>query len=295
MVVPGGTAVTRLSAWWFAPAPAERLAALRIAIGAYALIYTLSRFHALITTYTGSFAAVGVVRTTVPSSLAIVLVIATVVLLSLFTLGWQYWLTAPLAAAALLWTLTYRNAWGQVFHVENLLVLHVIALAAAPAADAWAASRQREPKGSYGWAIKLLVALTVATYVLAGVAKLRLSGGAWLDGHQLRNQIAIDNARKLLLGESPARLALPLLEHPAWFTAVSIATLCVELGAPLALIGGRVGRVWALAAWLFHVGVYALMHIVFPYPLFGVAFLPLLQLERLFRPLAGMRAWRRPV
>ncbi len=295
MVVPGGAAMTRLSAWWFAPAPAERLAALRIAIGAYALLYTLSRWHALTTTSIGSFAAVGVVRTRVPSSLELAIVLATVVLLALFTLGWQYWLTAPLAAAALLWTLTYRNAWGQVFHVENLLVLHVVALAAAPAADVWAVSRQREPNGSYGWAIKLLVALAVATYVLAGAAKLRLSGGGWLDGHQLRNQIAVDNARKLLLGESPARLALPLLEHPAWFTAVSISTLCVELGAPLSLLGGRVGRIWALAAWLFHVGVFALMHITFPYPLFGVAFLPGLQPERWLRRIVGMRPRRRPV
>ncbi len=267
-------------------APAERLAALRIAVGAYALIYTVARFRELIGAHHGSFAAVGVVRMPVPSSLELALVIATVVLLALFTLGIEYWLTAPLAAAGLLWVLTYRNAWGQVFHVENLLVLHVIALAAAPAADAWALSRSKDTSASYDWAIRLLVAITVATYLLAGIAKLRLAGGAWLDGHQLRNQIAIDNARKLLLGEASARLALPLLEHPAWFTAVSIATLCVELGAPLALLGGRIGRTWALAAWLFHVGVLALMHIVFPYPLAGVAFLPLLQPERW---IAGMR------
>ncbi|CAN5642515.1 hypothetical protein BH11MYX1_BH11MYX1_40890 [soil metagenome] len=282
----------RFSAWLFAPAPVERLAALRIAIGAYAFIYTLSRVRALVTAYAGSFEAVGVVRMMVPSSLELALVVATLLLLALFTLGVEYWLTAPLAAAAVLWTLTYRNAWGQVFHVENLLVLHVIALAAAPAADVWALSRRRVTAGSYGWAIKLLVVLTVATYVLAGIAKLRLAGGAWLDGEQLRNQIAIDNGRKLLLGEAPARLALPLLAHPAWFTAASIATLGIELGAPIALLGGRLGRAWALAAWLFHAGVLALMHIGFPYPLFGVAFLPLLRPDRW---IAGMRQGARGV
>lgn len=270
----------RLATWWFAPAPAERLAALRIAVGAYALLYTLSRFRALNTAYPGSFEAVGVVRAMVPSSVELALVLATVLLLALFTLGVEYWLTAPLAAIAVLWTLTYRNAWGQVFHVENLLVLHLIALAAAPAADAWALSRRRVRSGSYGWAIKLLVALTVATYVLAGIAKLRLSGGAWLDGEQLRNQIAIENGRKLLLGESPAWLALPLLSHPSLFTPPSIAALAVELGAPIALLGGRIGRAWALTAWLFHVGVLALMHIGFPYPLVGVAFLPWFQPDR---------------
>jgi hypothetical protein len=282
----------RLARWWFAPAPAERLASLRIAIGTYALLYTLSRCRALITAYPGSFEPVGVVRVMVPSSVELALVIATVLLLALFTLGVEYRMTAPLAAVAVLWTLTYRNAWGQVFHVENLLVLHLIALAAAPAADAWALSRRREQSGSYGWAIKLLVALTVATYVLAGIAKLRLSGGAWLDGEQLRNQIAIENGRKLLFGESPARLALPLLSHPAWFTPVSIAALAVELGAPIALLGGRIGRAWAIAAWLFHVGVLALMHIAFPYPLVGVAFLPWFQPDRW---IAGIHRRARPV
>jgi hypothetical protein len=111
-----------------------------------------------------------------------------------FTLGWRFRISAPLAALGLLWSLSYRNAWGMVFHTDNLLVLHVIALACAPAADAWAigvrAPRPVPPAG-YGWAIKLLAALTVATYVLAGIAKLRLGGLAWAGGEQLRNQIAI--------------------------------------------------------------------------------------------------------
>ena len=95
-----------------------------------------------------------------------------------------------------MWTLTYRIAWGQVFHTENLLVLHVIALACAPAADAWTLGTRRagDPR-DYGWAIKLLAVLTAATYVIAGIAKLRRAGMTWLDGEQLRNQIAVDNAR----------------------------------------------------------------------------------------------------
>jgi hypothetical protein len=214
-----------------------------------------------------------------------------------FALGVAYRVVAPLAALALLWTLSYRNAWGQPFHTENLLVLHVLALACSPAADAWALAPARagEPR-DYGWAIKLLAALTAATYVVAGLAKLRLAGTAWLDGEQLRNQIAIDNARKVLLGAAPSRLARPLLAHPSWFTGFSIATLAIELGAPLALLGRRVARAWASSAWLFHVGVLALMNIVFPYPLVGLAFLPLVEPERLARRVAtGIRRWRRPV
>ena len=268
---------------WLPQAPAEQLALLRIAIGTYALVYTVARFGELIASAqlrAGSFAPVGIVRivaTPLAPWLAIAIAAACVVLLIAFTLGVAYRIVAPLAALALLWTMTYRNAWGQVFHTENLVVLHVIALACAPAADAWTLGRKRTgDPADYGWAIALLIALTAATYVLAGIAKLRLAGMTWLDGEQLRNQIAVDNARKVLFGATPSSIAAPLLAHPSWFTGFSIATLVIELGAPLVFLHRRIALVWVIAAWAFHLGVLALMHIVFPYPLLGFAFLPLL-------------------
>jgi hypothetical protein len=39
--------------------------------------------------------------------------------------------------------------------------------------------------------------------------------------------------------------------------------------------------VWVVAAWLLHAGVAALMFVVFPYPLFLVAFAPFFRLEQL--------------
>jgi len=268
---------------WWPQAPAEQLALLRIAIGAYATVYVLARFGELVASaqlHAGSFAPVGIVRivaTPLAPWLAIAIAAACVLLLIAFTLGVAYRIVAPLAALALLWTLTYRNAWGQVFHTENLVVLHVIALACAPAADAWALGRKRtgDPR-DYRWAIELMIALTAATYVLAGIAKLRLAGMTWLDGEQLRNQIAVDNARKVLFGATPSGIAAPLLAHPSWFTGFSIATLVIELGAPLVFVHRRIALVWMTAAWAFHLGVLALMHIVFPYPLLGFAFLPVL-------------------
>jgi hypothetical protein len=279
--------IAKLSRWWFAPAPAERLAALRIAIGTYATIYVVARFGELIASaqlHRGSFEPVGIARIfSAPLApwIAIAIAAACVGLLIAFTLGVAYRVVAPLAALALLWTMTYRNAWGQVFHTENLVVLHVMALACAPAADAWAIGRFRpgDPH-DYGWAIKLLAALTAATYVLAGIAKLRLAGMTWLDGEQLRNQIAVDNARKLLFDAAPSRLAIPLLAHPGWFSGFSIATLIVELGAPLVFVHRRLAHVWVITAWAFHLGVLALMHIAFPYPLVGLAFVPVLGMWR---------------
>lgn len=294
----------RVAEWWFAPAPAERLAALRILIGAYALVYVAVRLPELagVARYGRTvFHPVGVVRVLdapLPPSVVLAIAIVTCVLLAAFVVGFAYRFTAPLAALALLWTLTYRNAWGMVFHTENLLVLHVIALAFAPAADAWAVDpsrmtpRSRAAPAGYGWPIKLLAALTAATYVLAGIAKLRIAGVDWVDGELLRNQIAVDNLRKALLGDGIAPLAHLFLEHPSQLVVFSVMTLVIELGAPFALVGRRLGYMWALAAWGFHVGVVLLMNIWFPYPLLGIAFLPLLPAERVIRAARGIRVRR---
>jgi len=60
----------------------------------------------------------------------------------------------------------------------------------------------------------------------------------------------------------------------------------------VALLGGRPRNVWVAAAWLLHAGVAALMFVVFPYPLFLVAFAPFFRLERLGPP--ARKAARRP-
>ena len=290
----------RLSAWWFAAAPAERLAALRILVGTFAIGWVgirLGETAAVSRLGASHFHPTGVVRVLggpLPPELAVAISVATLVLLVGFTLGARYRITAPLAALGLLWTLTYRNSWGMVFHTENLLVLHVLALACAPAADAWAIDRRPDapPPAGYGWAIKLLAVLTAVTYVMAGIAKLRVAGLSWLDGEQLRNQIAVDNLRKALLSDPIAPLATQFLDHPAGFTVFSVGTIVLELTALLVLVHPRVARWWALAAWGFHVGVILLMNIWFPYPLLGFAYLPLLRAERPF--VWAIAWWRRP-
>jgi hypothetical protein len=277
---------------------AQRLAALRILIGTFALVWVvvqLGELQMLARLPVANFKPVGVTRVLeapLSSGAVMAITIATIVLLVAFVLGVAFRIVAPFAALALLWTLTYRNSWGMVFHTENLLVLHVLALAFAPAADVWAIGPrpQAPPASGYAWAIRLLVALTVVTYVLAGIAKLRIAGVDWIDGELLRNQIAIDNLRKALLGDSIAPLATPFLDHPSAFTAFCVLTLVLELGAPVALLGGRTGRWWAAGAWGFHISVVLLMNIWFLYPLAGLAFVPLLRAERPFAWLIGR--WR---
>lgn len=288
----------RLAGWWFAPAPAERLAAVRILVGTFALCWVAGRLvetHAVSQLGRSQWnptGVVGILGAPLPPLLVLFIAILTCVLIACFTLGVQYRFTAPLAAVAVLWTLSYRNSFGMIFHTENLLVLHMIALACAPAADVWAIDRAptRPPEAGYGWNLKLLAAITTATYLMAGIAKLRIAGVAWLDGEQLRNQIAVDNLRKALLGDSIAPLATPFLDHPSGFTVFSVMTIVLELSAPIVLVLPRLARIWVLAAWGFHAGVVLLMNIWFPYPLLGLAFLPLLHAER---PVARLLAWWR--
>ena len=295
----------RLSEWGFAPAPAERLAAVRIFVGAFGLLWVGGRLmesYAVAKLGAAHFKPTGVVRlldTPLPPSVTLAIGIITCVFLAAFTLGAFYRITAPLAALGVLWALTYRNSFGMIFHTENLLVMHMLALACAPAADAWSIDRARlraappVPEAGYGWILKLLAALTAATYMMAGIAKLRIAGVAWLDGEQLRNQIAVDNLRKALLGDSIAPLATPFLDHPSGFTIFSVMTIVLELGAPLVLLHPRAAKLWALGAWGFHVGVVFLMNIWFPYPLLGLAYLPLLRCERPFDWVIGWwRRWR---
>ena len=252
----------------------ERLRVLRAAIATFACVYTALRLHelwAIAHLPAAHFEPTGLAWFVMPPVVVMAIACATVVLLAVFAAGWRARVVGPLAALGFALVFSYRSAWGQIFHTENLVALHLIALAIASWID--------DPKG----AVRLLALLTVATYVLAGIAKLRLAGLAWMDsvdGAQLRNQIAVDNLRKALLGGGTAPLATVLLDHPAAFGPLSIATLVLELGAPIALLGGRYAVAWVTASWAFHLGILLVMWIVFPYPLLGFAYLPLLPVER---------------
>ena len=249
----------------------ERLRICRALIAGFAAVYTAARLPelwAIAHLPAAAFEPTGLARVVVPPAVVLACALVAICACAIFAAGRWPRITGPLAALAFLYVFSVRSAYGQIFHTENLLALHLCALAIAAFHD--------DPRA----AVRLLALLTVATYVLAGIAKLRLAGTAWLDGDQLRNQIAVDNLRKALLGGGTAPLATPLLDHPAWFAPLSIATLAVELAAPIALLGGRWAVVWVTAAWVFHVGVLLMMWIVFPYPLAGLAFLPLVPVEQ---------------
>lgn len=190
---------------------------------------------------------------------------------------------APVGAAGMLLIATFTSSFGQVFHTEHLLVLHLVVLAGAAVVEPPA----RRGGTTSGWPLNLMMSVVVVVYVVAGVAKMRYSGASWVTGDILRNWIAIDNLRKLLFED----LYSPIggwLSTVAWvWGPIALSAVAIELGAPVALVPNRVRYAWLAAAWVFHVGVFVLMAISFPYQLFGVAYAAFLPMERVVDRIAA--------
>lgn len=298
-----------LDRWYLAPAPALRLATLRVLVGLYGVVWLAGAalpFIAPAFFAPDRFAPVGPVALLdgpLEPMLAVTLWALALLLSPAFMLGWRFRITAPVFAALLVWVTAYRSSWGMIFHTENLLVMHVLVLTFAPAHHGWSldagagrAPRDAPANARYGWAIRVMCVITVAAYVLAGVAKLRAMGWAWADGEVLQSQIAFDNLRKIALGDSHSPLGAWIVQFPALFPPLAWATLVLELGAPLALLGRQAAKAWVLTIWSFHVGVLATMWILFAYPLSGIGFASFFAAERLWETGAARRlpSWARP-
>lgn len=292
-----------------ATAPATRLAAFRVVVGVFVVVYLIGRFPvflALGDRPAADFESVGVLApVSSPPSTGVLFAILLVALATgvATTVGWRYRPSVIVFAAAVLALTTLRGSWGQLLHFENLMVLQLMVLAASPAADAWSVdarrltegeqSRTKAPSTRYGWPLAMAALITVVTYVIAGVAKLRYGGLDWVSGDTLQNHIAYSASRLDLLGGTPPVLA-EFAVRQEWILGVgAVVAVVVELSAPAALIGPRSRNVWVLAAWLMHVGIFLTMAVGFPSPLFGVAFAPFFALERAV-PWFGerIRRWR---
>jgi hypothetical protein len=286
------TATRRADRWLLDPAPASRLAAFRILVGAFAAFYLVARLPRFLDLADGRpspFDPVGALwflddplRPLVLNGMIVAAIAGAIAL----TVGIGHRVTGPALSIVLLVLTTYRSSWGQLLHFENLMVLHVVVVGFSPAADVWSFDARRRRAGTlapserYGWPLRLAALMTVTTYVIAGVAKLRYGGLGWLDGDTLRNHIAYTAARLDVFGESTSPIAGPLVGRAWIFTPMAVAGVAIELAAPVALLGRRWRNGWVTAAVTMHACIAATMYIVFPYPLFAVAFAPLFDLER---------------
>jgi hypothetical protein len=276
-----------------ATAPPERLAMLRILTGLFTLVYLVARLPVFVqlTERDSGFEGVGLARLLggpVADPVVLVTIAATLASGVAYTLGWRFRSLGPVFALGFLALGSYRSSWGQLLHFENLAALHLVVVSLAPAADRWSldarARRRRADRDgtAYGWPIALAALIVVITYVITGLAKLRYGGVDWIIGDTLRNHVAYSAARLDLLGGDASPIAgWAVRASWGWTPAAAFAVL-VELAAPLALLGGRVRTTWVVAAWLLHAGIAATMLIVFPYPLFLVAFAPFFRVERLW-------------
>jgi len=280
----GGATVTveSMSSWWFAPVPARRLDLVRAATFGYAVLWLIVRVR-YVWDVAGlparRFHPVGVLTwfDSQPSRTAIMLVWGLAVCGSLLAAcGRAVRFSASIGSLAMLVIATFTSSFGQVFHTEHLLVLHLLVLAVFVVVDTSAGQDERT-----GWALSLMMAIVVVSYVVAGLAKLRFSGADWLTGDVLRNWVAADNLRKLLLNDFHSPLGGWLAGVEWIWPPVAALTLMVELGAPIALTSGRARLLWLAVAWSFHVGVFVIMAITFPYQLTGVAYLAFLPVERI--------------
>src|SRR5688572_25194986 len=296
----------RIDEFWFAPAPAARLAVLRVLVGGFSLLYLGPKFSAFRSAVSGPadlYVPVGLSRLLpgpIPAGVYQLLVAAMLVVNVAFVLGWWFRVTGPLFAALITFVLCYRNSWGMIYHTDNLLVLHAVVLGFSRAADVLSLDailrpdprlveeavndpEAVEPRGwRYGWPIRLMCAVMVTTYLLAGVAKVAAPlGFGWASGESLRRQVAFDGLRKEFLTGGASELIGPLYQQDALFLMMGALTLVIELGAPVALIRPWVGYVWSLGAFMMHYGVLFIMGISFRYPLWGVAFASFFPVERL--------------
>jgi hypothetical protein len=102
--------------------------------------------------------------------------------------------------------------------------------------------------------------------------------------------VAFDNLRKAVIGAPGSPVAEAVLGAGWLWPVLAAVTVVVELGAPVVLLGRRrLTTAWIAGAWGFHVGILAIMAIAFPYQLLGVAYAPLLPVERLRLPSLAQR------
>lgn len=295
------TLLRRLDAFWLAGAPRERLATVRVLTGAFAVVYLVARANVL-ADFRGfgahRFEPVGLARVlSAPVAPGVVfgLYLATLALGVAFMLGARFRVTGPLFALSFLALTSYRNSWGMVFHTDNLLVVHLGVLGVVPAAAALsldarrgrgsvasAATTASDDDARFGWPLKLLCLLTATSYVLAGVAKLKISGLSWMQGDILRNYIAYDALRKAQVGSIYSPFGAWLVQYAWPFPIIGALTMLLELAGPFSLAHRRLSQLWVLGIWSFHVGVLATMAIAFPYPLSLVAYASFFDCEKLW-------------
>jgi hypothetical protein len=235
------SSLMRADGWLFPQAPPERLATLRILTGLFAVIYLAVRlpaFLVLADAQPSRFEPVGVLAfldEPLAGPIVFGLVFAALGLGLAYIVGAWFRVSGPAFALVLLVLSTYRSSWGQILWIENLMVWHVLIVGFARSADAITLIGRPAivaPAAKYGAPVRLAALVTVGTYLLAVIAKLRLSGDQWMFGDSLRNHVAYSAVRVDLLGGPASPFGRWLVAFDWLFPPMAVAAVILDWRHP---------------------------------------------------------------
>jgi hypothetical protein len=268
------TLVRRWQAFWFPAVPVRRLAAFRIVMTAYAFfdVWLVSGFISRYSRVDDEFYKALVVLRPLPRltpSLTSAVYAVLVISLALALVGCctrpALWIAAPLY---LWWWGTYYS-FGAVHHGRIPVVVALFVLAVGPSGraysvDSWRtrrrAARLSAPSPTAdqrdelaGWALRMMMVLVVAAYVLAAYSKLWVTGPGWVRGGALE-AVMIKNG-------TPA--AMLLVRHIWLVYGMAALTVLLESTAWLLFFRGRIRDAYVLSVVLFHIGTLFVLNISF--------------------------------
>ena len=246
--------VERADRWLFAPEPAGRVRAMRVAIAALLLFRTATGpYPDLAGQPAALFRPVWILSwlDQMPSHEVLVgLQVVGIAAAALAILGWRERATFLIAWSSLL---VLDGCWasrGKIQHNDLPLLLVAAVLAWAPTHIRWTAERRRP---AFGWPVRTSIFVVTGIYFLTGFQKLVASGPAWVLSDNLRNVMySAALGHKAPTDEISSFIAdRPWLSH--W---VALLTLVVELGAVVALVWPRSRVAYVAAVTALHAGVY---------------------------------------
>jgi hypothetical protein len=218
------------------------------------------------------------------------------------TLGYRTRMAIVLVLLGIFYLKGVRDSFTGDVHHRYLVPVHMLfllLLSRCGALRSVDARRNATPRvvqeWQASWPIKAMQVYCVSFYFWAGVAKLRMSGLAWVDGRTIQDLLI---GRSLLWGATesgePAFNPLPywVAQHETLCLMLAVGTLIMELGFPLLLLF-RTDLMRLLA--LVGVGIFHIMNAVLAYVGFGlfpIVFLIFFDLEDVRRRLRTL--WRSP-
>jgi hypothetical protein len=259
-------------AFWFPAVPIRRLAAFRIVMAgaAFVDIWIVSGWVSRLSHLDGDFYRPVVLLRPFPRlgpELTTAIWVVLVVALAMATVG-LFTRAALLVAAPLYfwWWATYYS-YGTIMHTRITTLAALVVLIVAPAGRAWsldALRRRRHGRGwpapgnegrdqLAGWALRVMMVLVVAAYMLAAWAKLKMSGVGWVTGGAVE-AVLIEHG--MLAGDL-------LVRYPLITRSMAALTLILEASAFVLFFRGRIRDAYFAAAILFHLGTLILLDINF--------------------------------